>query len=195
MYTERITDLKRRQLVLSAKELFWKYGFKKVSIEEVCREAGVSKMTFYKHFANKTELVRFMLSFIIEESLDRFYKIMESDIPFTEKVKKQVELKREGIQGMSELFLEDWMNSDDPELIAYRQDMTGKSTAQIMEFYQKAQARGEIRKDIKLEFILYFINHMFLMIEDKNLKALYETPEDMIMELLNFFFYGISVHK
>jgi hypothetical protein len=29
-----------------------------VSVEELCREAGASKMTFYKYFANKAELIR-----------------------------------------------------------------------------------------------------------------------------------------
>jgi hypothetical protein len=29
-----------------------------VSVEELCREAGASKVTFYKYFANKAELIR-----------------------------------------------------------------------------------------------------------------------------------------
>jgi len=192
---ESITDNKLRQITLAARELFWKYGFKKVTVEEVCREAGVSKMTFYKHFANKTELIKFLLSFIIENSLQKFNAIMESDIPFAEKVKKQVELKREGVHGMSDLLLEDWINSDDPDLIAYREELLAKSTAQVMAFYKEAQAKGEIRRDIKPEFILYFINHMIEMAKDKNLQTLYDNTEDMIIELMNFFFSGITGNK
>jgi len=192
---ESIKDNKLRQIVSAGKELFWKYGFKKVTVEEVCREAGVSKMTYYKHFANKSELIKFMLSFILEGSLVKFDEIMESDLPFTEKVTKQIELKKEGVHGMSDLLLEDWISSDDPEIAAYRQEITEKATSRIMQFYIEAQKKGEIRKDIKPAFIIYFINHMVEMMEDKNLLAMYDSPEDLILEMLRFFFYGISVNK
>jgi AcrR family transcriptional regulator len=192
---ESIKDNKLRQILLTARELFWKYGFVKVTVEEICREAGVSKMTFYKHFSNKKELIRFMLSYILEGALEKFNEIMESDLSFTEKVKKQIELKKEGVHGMSEVFLEDWVSSDDPELSAYRKEITEKATSQVMQFYIEAQKKGEIRKDIKPEFIIYFINHMIEMMEDKNLLAMYDTPEDLILEMLRFFFYGISAKK
>ncbi|MBN2698040.1 MAG: TetR/AcrR family transcriptional regulator [Bacteroidales bacterium] len=192
---ESISDIKLRQITLAARDLFWKYGYRKVTIEEVCRKAGVSKMTFYKHFANKTGLVKFLLSFVIEEGIKKFKAIMESDIPFTEKVLKQIEMKKEGIHGMSDLFLEDWLSSDDPELVAYRTELTGSTTKQIMSFYKDAQKKGEIRKDIKPEFILYFINHMSVILEDRSLQGLYNTMEDLVIELMNFFFYGISERK
>ncbi len=36
----------KRELILSTgKDLFWKFGFRRVTIEEICKEAGISKMT------------------------------------------------------------------------------------------------------------------------------------------------------
>jgi AcrR family transcriptional regulator len=51
---------KFQSTVNKAKELFWKYGIKKVSIEEICAEAPVSKMTFYKFFKNKNDLAEWV---------------------------------------------------------------------------------------------------------------------------------------
>jgi len=45
----RSENQKYNQIIDTSKKLFWKYGIKRVTIEEICREAGVSKMTFYKH--------------------------------------------------------------------------------------------------------------------------------------------------
>lgn len=46
----------KQQFILSAgKELFWKHGVKRVTVEEICVQASVSKMTFYKFFMNKRE--------------------------------------------------------------------------------------------------------------------------------------------
>ena len=183
---ESIPDIKLRQITLTAKDLFWKYGYKKVTIEEVCREAGVSKMTFYKHFSNKTELIKHIMSFIFEDNMRKFRIIIESDIPFTEKVKKQIELKSEGAKGMSDLFFEDLIKSDNPELFNFRREFSENSIKQVMNFFKEAQEQGEIRKDIKLEFILYFLNHSFEMIEDKNLRKFYETPQELLLEATNF---------
>ena len=56
---------------------------------------------------------------------------------------------------------------------------------------QEAQKRGDIRKDLKPEFIMYFLNKMMELIQDEHLESLYPNPQDLIMELTNFFFYGI----
>ncbi|MBL0024612.1 MAG: helix-turn-helix transcriptional regulator [Saprospiraceae bacterium] len=45
------------KIITTAKKLFWKHGSSRVTIEELCREAGVSKMTFYRHFNNKNEII------------------------------------------------------------------------------------------------------------------------------------------
>jgi AcrR family transcriptional regulator len=49
----RPTNQKYLKILAAGRDLFWKHGFKRVTIEEVCREAGASKMTFYKFFENK----------------------------------------------------------------------------------------------------------------------------------------------
>ena len=46
-------NIKYNQILTKGKELFWKYGIKRVAIEEICKQAHVSKMTFYKYFKNK----------------------------------------------------------------------------------------------------------------------------------------------
>ena len=60
---------KRIQILSTGKELFWKFGFKRVTIEEISKEAGVSKMTFYKYFPNKIELAKNILDDIFDDSL------------------------------------------------------------------------------------------------------------------------------
>jgi hypothetical protein len=60
--------------------------------------------------------------------------------------------------------------------------------------YVVAQKNGEIRKDVKPEFISYFLNHIYEMLGDENLSKLYANPNEMAMELIRFFFYGILDH-
>ncbi len=186
-----IDNPKRQQIVATAKTLFYKFGIRRVTIEEICREANVSKMTFYKHFSNKVELVKFLLEHMTNESMAAYRKIMDQPIPFPEKVKQSVQLKMEGTENLSQEFFLDLHRDADPEILQFFNEIARKNIHEIINDYVEAQKKGEIRRDIKPEFIHYFLNHMFTMAEDENLARLYDSPQDLIMELINFFFYGV----
>jgi AcrR family transcriptional regulator len=186
---------KYNQIITTSKKLFWKHGIKRVTIEEICREAGVSKMTFYKHLKNKNELVKHIIEHTLGKAMVKYRKIMEQEIPFTEKVRQTIALKIEQTEEMSNDFFEDYFLHADPELSAFLNKKASESIGQIMKDYIQAQKKGEIRDDIRPEFILYFLNHMTEMAKDEQLLALYQNPGDLVRELINFFFYGISKRK
>jgi AcrR family transcriptional regulator len=48
---------KREQLVETAERLFYREGFHATGVDRVIAEAGVARMTLYKHFSSKDELV------------------------------------------------------------------------------------------------------------------------------------------
>ena len=61
----------------------------------------------------------------------------------------------------------------------------------MLDGFIDAQKKGDIRADVKPEFILYLINHMMTMASDPELTAIYPDAQQLIMELMNFLFYGI----
>jgi len=189
----------KRELILkTGKELFWKFGFKRVTIEEICKEAGVSKMTFYKYFPNKIEMVKILMDGLLKEALEKYKKISESDIPYPEKVIQMIDLKKEQIQTMSSEFFRDYVQSEDPELINFLNQLTQENLQLFTNDFKKAQEDGNIRSDLKVEFIMYVMNHLIEMTHDDALLNMYEEPQDLVMEITNFLFYGIlnrNVHK
>ena len=188
---ESIDDQKLKGILIAAKELFWKYGFKRVTIEEVCREANVSKMTFYKHFKNKMELIKFLLNHIYDKAIKQYRDIMDSDIPFSEKVKKTIDLKLESSKDISNEFMNDYVRHANSEMVKFLNQKKDENLKMIVNDYLQAQKNGDIRKNIKPEFILYILNHLQEMIKDEQLKNIYNNPQDVIMEFTNFFFYGV----
>ncbi|MEE4196636.1 MAG: TetR/AcrR family transcriptional regulator [Bacteroidales bacterium] len=179
------------QILKVAKDLFWKFGINRVTIEEICRKSKVSKMTYYKYFNNKKDIVRHIYLDFCDLSMKKYKMIMASDIPFKEKVKKSLDLKREQTVNMSREFYNDLLRNNDPEIIEMVNKTKKENLELILNDYLKAQQDGDIRKDINPEFILYFLNHMFEMANDERLAHLYQNPNQLIMELTNFFFYGI----
>ena len=61
----------------------------------------------------------------------------------------------------------------------------------MIQDFKDAQRKGEIRKDMKPEFINFILNHMVELGSDPILNSLYPNAQEMILELTNFFFYGI----
>jgi TetR/AcrR family transcriptional repressor of mexJK operon len=54
---------KREDIVVAATRLFMQNGYELTSMEAVAREAGVSKLTIYSHFADKNQLFRAIVQY------------------------------------------------------------------------------------------------------------------------------------
>lgn len=183
---------KREQILHTGKALFWKFGFKRVTIEEICKEAGVSKMTYYKYFSNKMALVKTLMDVLLKSGLEKYRNLMNSDRPYPEKVQGMIELKREQTHAMSSEFFKDYLQSGDPELIAYLEKMSQDNLQLFITDFRKAQENGDIRKDLKVELILAVLTKLIDWVQqDESLLQLYEDPQDLAVELTRFMFYGI----
>ena len=192
---EEENNLKIRQITKAGKELFWKFGIRRVSIEEICRKAEVSKVTFYKYFENKNDLAIHLLDTLYTESLEIYRELMNSDIPCEEKVRETIRMKREGTQEVSNEMIDDILGNPDEEIKNYYQGISAKVLQEVVQWYADAQKKGEVRQDIKVEFMLFFMGHMTELAHDERLMGLYGNSKDAMMELLNFFFYGIMPRK
>ena len=68
---------KRDQLVETALELFSRQGYHATGIDKVLEAAGVAKMTMYKHFRSKDELILAVLRLRDERWRNRFMRGIE----------------------------------------------------------------------------------------------------------------------
>lgn len=65
--------MKKEQIIEAARNLFHQFGFKKVSMDEIAKEAGVTKKTIYMYFSSKEEL----LKYFIQEEITNMEEIVE----------------------------------------------------------------------------------------------------------------------
>ncbi|QXE19034.1 TetR/AcrR family transcriptional regulator [Clostridium sp. 001] len=54
---EKVKNKNRDEIIAAGKELFLKYNFLNVKIKDVCKLAGISRVTFYKYFDSIEELI------------------------------------------------------------------------------------------------------------------------------------------
>ena len=181
---------KKTQIVEAAGKLFNQFGFKKVSVEEICQAADVSKMTFYKYFANKNELIKYLWQTMINESWAKLDELEQQDVPFAEKVKMIVKMKEAATSQMGSEYIRDYLNMV-PELMDFYNRIFGEVMTRFMGIIRKAQEKGEVRKSIRPEFFLAVINLMMELAKNEQLAAVYTNYADFALEINNFLYYGL----
>ena len=190
----KIASDKYDAIMRTSHELFWKFGIRRVSIEEICREANVSKMTFYRAFSNKIVLAKEVVKNLFDNILTDYRKLMDQDIPFEEKVKQQLIMKFEGTNDISAELVKDIYGNPESEIYDYWMSRANEMLQMVKDDYADAQKKGWIRKDLNLEFIMYMSNKTIEMASDEKLQSMYPNMQSLIMEIANFFFYGILPH-
>jgi AcrR family transcriptional regulator len=53
----------RERILVTAHDLFYRHGIRATGIDRIIAESGVAKLTFYRHFPAKDELVRSFLAY------------------------------------------------------------------------------------------------------------------------------------
>ncbi len=182
---------KYQTILTAGKTLFWKHGIKRVSVKEICAHAGVSKMTFYRFFDNKLDLVKMILDLIFEKSITGYNEIMAKDISFYEKVKLTLLAKFADSQDVSQELFMDLYKNKDLGVLTYIQTKSDTFMDRFLDDYEQAQKDGYIRKGIKRAFICYQVQKMREMVIDEKLLAFYKDPRELTLEMMNFFFYGL----
>jgi len=179
------------QILESAHKLFWAHGIKRVSIEEVCRHAQVSKMTFYKYFSNKDDLALTVVKKVFEDAEKKYFAITEKCVTYSEKIDLIVKMKLEQTGELSKEMLADLWTQSYPAIAEFIEQKKIENFRIFIEDVIKHQEKGEIRRDLKPEFLLYMLNKMIEMMDDENLLQLYKSTPELVVELVNYFFYGI----
>jgi AcrR family transcriptional regulator len=173
---------KKGQIVETAETLFMRHGIKRITVEEICSKTGVSKMTFYKYFANKTALVKHLWSKWIEEGFEKLDEINATDIPFPEKIQVMFEWKSEFFSKISTEFIEDFLP------IEFEQE---RIIQRFLRFIVEAQRRGDIRPEIRPEFLMAVLEKLSELANDDDLRKKYPSFIEFNREVKDFFYFGI----
>lgn len=95
----------RERLLSTAYDLFSRHGLRGVGVDTIINEAGVAKMTFYRHFPSKDDLV---LAFLQRREQLWTHEWLEAE------VKSRAAAPRERLLAIFDVF-DEWFQRDDFE--------------------------------------------------------------------------------
>ena len=182
---------KKEQIEHKAKELFWKHGFNKVTIDEICKKANVSRKTFYTFYDNKTALVIALMKKLTDEAFEESRQIIESDYTFAEKLEKSLQVKLLRNKEMSMEFVADFYNPDATEILACFQEIMEKTMAMLVDFLKKAQQTGEMNPDLNLNYVLWMLQKQVEFCSSPDLMHMFPDVDTLTKQLTQTLIYGI----
>ena len=186
---------KKEQLEITAKELFWKHGFKKVSIDEICKKSNVSRKTYYTFYENKNALVIYLYSKVIDETYVIYEGIVESDMSFSEKLEKLFNYKFEFTKHISMEFIADFYNPDAGELTVFFNKTIDRSLKFMRDFIRKAQEKGEVNPELSLDYIMYMMQKAIDLCGSPELMSMFPDANALTRQVTHSIVYGIMPVK
>jgi AcrR family transcriptional regulator len=172
-----INPERERRILDAAARLIEHYGYDKTTVDEIAREAGISKGAIYLHFKSKEDLFEALLLRESETITERFYVLLDADphgVTIFNIYRYSLVILDESpllkaIYTRDKRVLGDWVHRvrDTP---AYTQALNIS-----VEFVRHFQEAGLIRRDLDPEAVMYLLmalRYGVLVVDDL-------TPEGM----------------
>jgi AcrR family transcriptional regulator len=173
---------KRQMLIDTAKNLFFKHGVKRVTIEEICQESNVSKVTFYRYFNDKNDLIKLIRNELTETGLSKFDEINRLPLSYPEKVDQMTTWRAKFFFAMNNEFVKDIIDLE---------AITDEIKNRYLKNIRLAQQKGEINRDLSPEIIWLVTEKFNEIIKEGKWESFLNDHTDVQTQLRQIYFYGL----
>ena len=178
---------KRKKIIDKAWELFAKNGYEETKVEDITKDLGISKGSFYTYFATKEELLYEILGKIKKEIIENLENInvdQTSEKVLEDYVKAKMNHAVKILNNMKLRVVEKYLI--DPKLRILFQELQEKSTNFIkINIVEKFNSKNgnKYNTDIISEFILISIEEF--LYDEFVLKNLEKMKDDDLINIQN----------
>ena len=166
------TEKTRKRIMVHADRVFGERGFRKVTVEELCADMGMSKRTFYRHFPDRDALVEAILAERVADYVPLILENLTSPEPVDKILKKHFDLLIQDVFSRVSTQVMADVQVLMPELWDRFDQLRGGAVGIITDLLRRGQQEGSIRRDIDptvagklIQGILTNVAHPQFMVE------------------------------
>ena len=184
------------RILAIAKDLYWKYGIKSITMDDIGKEIGMSKKTIYQYFPDKDEVVLQ----VIKKELESNKKVCNAIIAKSENAVHEVVLMMELMGGMIsevniKLFFD--LQKYHPEAWKLYKEFKEKYALKCIEDnLNKGIKEGLYRPEINVKIIARLRSYQIEMAYNA---SIFPTDKfsilDIQLQMMEHFLIGISTVK
>ncbi len=184
-------NIKEQQLLEKGFQLFSRYGFHRISIDELCKSSNVSKMTFYKYYSNKESLFLRIVCLVFDDLQIQIEKILNSECGIKEKL-DQISLTNQGmLKSLGEEMIKNALHLT--QVKEYLDEKSRITWGLLNQFLKVEQSKGTINPRINLNILNIFLNEINNLFQNEKFSGVFENSEQMIDQINELIIYGLLV--
>lgn len=155
----------KQNILNKAGELFLKYGYSKVTTDEIAGFAGISKKTLYNHFTTKEALLVSVIDDIFNTLESELQSVLSSEENFKDKLRLIINASSKALSRLNHHFLQDvqikmpyvW-----DDLVRKKESLVKKYFGQMLEEgRKKGLVRTDINHDVVMLMLQISVEHLF----------------------------------
>ena len=186
----------RENIISTAENLFLRFGFKRVTMDDIAREMAISKKTIYQFFKDKNEIVCSATEHYLKKEcclMEATEEESENVIEHLVKTSKHLRRQMTGVNPGAMYDLRRYFPEGWKIYTHYKQEVFLKSLIKIL---KKGIKEGYFRSDLDPEILGIMRMEQIQMPFDENLfpRDKYEFTQ-VQMQLLSHFLSGILTEK
>lgn len=187
----------KKRVLEAARAEFFRFGFRKVTMDEISSAAGISKKTLYQLYSDKERLARAVMHMTMKEIESGVKELMLApDIGFEERLKKLMAFMGMKMAQIGETAIND-LKKFSPEMW---EEVEEFRRAKVLKYFggniAEGARKGVFRRDIAPEIItLIYITLIEKLISPDLLSRLPYSPYELFEMILKVMFEGILTEK
>jgi len=170
-------------------------GVKAVTMDDIAREAGVSKKTIYQEFEDKSTLVYEAFSAFLEREECVLNKIFEQEDDVIQHFVQVSQFMKEQYSGMNPLILNEIRRYYPKSWKRFEEFKLGKALNTMVDLLKRGKEAGYFRKEIDVE-ILAMLRLEQIAFDFRSLPSAADfSMVDLQLQIFDHFIHGILTQK
>lgn len=177
--------------------MFFRFGFHRVSVDQIVGELGISKKTFYRSFESKERVLEDVLVLHMRRIEDHLSQVInDAAMPLEDKLHSVMEFIRMHMSRINVVFLQD-LKKYQPRLYARVDDFRKERIMKdFKRLFQEGVESGIFRTDVDPQiFVLAYSNMVQQLINPDTLSSVSFTAEEVYRMILRIVLEGVMTEN
>ncbi len=173
-----------------AKKLFYVYGFKRITMDEIAVACKISKKTLYQIYPSKELLIKECVEKISFSKVDVIHRTIDSGVSVSHVFKSMFDMFRSLSHDVSQAMLNDMQLM--PEMWSMIEERRMTVFERMGEIVERGQQDGSIKKELNIDlFLRIYMGILQKFVTPMMFSEMNVSPSELMSQLEIVIFEGI----
>jgi TetR/AcrR family transcriptional regulator, cholesterol catabolism regulator len=186
----------KERILNKATEMYFKYGIRSVTMDDIAKELGISKKTIYLHFVDKDEIIYQLMKCEMVRDQCEWGELEKVSNNLLEKMQKTLELMRKSMEGINPALIFDIKRFHPRAWSLFQNHKSHFMFDMVTKDLNKGIEEGLFRSDINVELMAkYRIEQVEIGFNTDIFPSNKFSMADIQTTLMDHFIRGILTEK